>query len=280
MKFSANGWSFIKMGDALSFTDVVKHLNGSGIQGFDLCIGEDAYPPIGFDASMDFVSDIVETFDAIGGYVASVVLISLPLYDVPEAIRQIRLGTLLARAVGAPRLNLLPRKNGITKAQAWDNLEKIWAMAGPVPKRYGIPVATENHTFSNDPDEDIFLFRNGEDFLELIERLNGELRIKYDPAWLLKAGDDPFELLPKLIDHVEILDLKDYTPDKFVAPGLGDLNFARIAEAFKARKAGVPDICVEVEHHHYFEQDVYDPQRIDSFNAEALAFYKKLFDVK
>lgn len=278
MNYSANGWSYIKMGDNLPFFEVIRRLNACGLKGFDLCVGEDAYPPIGFDASLERVADINETMADIGGHVSSVVLINFPLYNVEEMQRQLAIGTMLCRALSAPRLNLLPRKNGITKKQAWANLETAWAAAGHIPKRYGIPVSAENHTFSSDPDEDIFLLRNGEDFLEMLHRLNGDIRVKYDPAWLLKAGDDPFVLLPKLIDQVEILDLKDYTPDKFVAPGTGDLDFERLAAAFKARRGGVPDICVEVEHHHYFDEEVYHLEKIDAYNRDALAFYKRLFE--
>jgi sugar phosphate isomerase/epimerase len=83
-------------------------------------------------------------------------------------------------------------------------------------------VSAENHVWSSNPDDDIFLLRTENDFHKLIEVTNGGILVKFDPAWLLKpgVGQQPVPAFERLLPHIGVLDLKDAAfPDGKIATG-------------------------------------------------------------
>jgi hypothetical protein len=181
---SANGYPYHQLGNRIPAEEVLKRLFKAGINGFDLLYGEDSFPQ--FDSSMP-VKDIVKlktTAGECGGTVSAVTLVSFDLASPEDCIRQIRDGIVLAHVFNTPRLNLLPRENGITHGEGFRRFEKIWKQVHNLAASSRLIISAENHTVHEDKDRDVFLIRDTGDLLNTCYLSGGFIRLKYDPAWL------------------------------------------------------------------------------------------------
>ena len=144
----------------------------------------------------------------------------------------------------------------------------------------GMSVCAENHVWSPDGDEDLFLLRTEADFNRLIEVTDGGIRVKFDPVWLLKpgAGEQPVPAFERLLGYVDILDLKDCTfPEgNLVPPGTGAVDFSALAKL--AADSQIRHLAVEAEHHMQQEPPITEPEAIDAVHVSALNFYKRIFE--
>ena len=274
--YSANAWSYVHLGDGLAIRDAVRRIGSAGYDGFDLLYGADAYPRVGRDIRLADIADIKKIAADSGMKIASVVLVSFGLGDPDDCLRQLDEGIALAKALGAGRINLLPRKAGITQEEGFARLEKVWAAKARQIHDSNLVVSAENHIWFEQADDDIFLIRNTDDFIRMNRLLGGQIRIKFDPAWLLKAGDEPVPSFRRCLPFVDILDAKDYADGRFVPPGEGLVDFNGLAAAMNG--AGRPiDIAVEVEEHHFCEPPLTDPDTIDELNRTDLRYFKAIF---
>jgi len=145
-----------------------------------------------------------------------------------------------------------------------------------------LTVSAENHVWTSEPDDDIFLLRTEADFHRLIEVTDGGILVKFDPAWLLHPGaaKEPVPAFERLLPHIGILDLKDCTfPDgKIVSPGSGVVDFKVLSQL--AADKQIRRLAVEVEEHHGIQSPITNPEAIDEYHVRSLKFYKKIFEKK
>lgn len=274
--YSSNAWGYVKLGDSYGLRDIVKRISNIGFNGFDLLYGAEAYPKIGSEIKLGDIIDLKNVMAEKGGKISSVVLVSFDLNNVEDCIQQLEEGATLAKALGAGKINLLPRKNGITQNEGFKRLEHIWKVKGEEILDMDLVMSAENHVWYDNADEDIFLIRNTGDFIMMGNLLGGRLRFKFDPAWLMKAGDNPIEAFNKCLPYIEVLDVKDFKDGKFVTPGTGMVHFNDFARIMSRSKRKL-DIAVEVEEHHYLDPTLMDLEIIDMLHKSALNFYKDVF---
>ena len=207
-------------------------------------------------------------------------LVSCPLQDEPECLRQFQRAPHIAQLLRADHVNLLPRKIGITQDEGFERLGRIWQQAGSGFDAGGLTVCAENHVWTPEPDDDLFLLRTEKDFERLAEITDGDILIKFDPVWLLKpgVGEQPVPAFERLLDQVGILDVKDCTfPEgRVVTPGTGAVNFGALA--LLAAKGGITHIAVEVEEHMGPDAKDIGVEAIDRLHRAALEFYRGVFE--
>jgi len=250
----------------------MNRLRQLGFDGFDLLLGTDAFPKMTIaEAELEqnrLRSSLLP--------LASLVLVSFDLSDIEKCIADLIRTTQLATEWRVGHVHLLPRKVGITHQSGMENMREVWSQVGDIVVASGIPISAENHATSRDPDEDTFLIRNEKDFWKFLETSDGGIRVKFDPAWLLWAGDNPVSALNRLLPHTEILDVKDSRDRQFVRPGTGDVDFKAL-EGIVRDSERINFISVEVESQHFAKPEIIDTDQIDLIHKSDLEFYRTLF---
>jgi len=274
--YSSNAWGYCKLGDSIGLHDIIKRIFDLGFDGFDFLYGVEAYPKIGSEINLGDIVDLKNIMEEKGGKISSVVLVSFDLSNPEDCVRQLEEGSVLAKALDTGNINLLPRKYGITQNEGFKRLEHVWSARGEEILDMGLVVSAENHICFDKADDDIFLIRKTEDFIRLSNLLGGQIRIKFDPAWLLMASDDPVEAFKKCLPYTEILDVKDFKDGIFVTPGTGMVQFGELAQIMSQSNRKL-DIAVEVEEHHFFEPTPMEPVIIDMLHKSALNYYRDVF---
>lgn len=279
-EYSSNAWGYFPFGDAFTVRSVVERICSLGFDGFDLLVGDDAYPDCSVDEPDGFWLELRMAAEQAGGEISSLVLVSCPLQDEAECLKQFQRAPHIAKLLGADCVSLLPRQHGITQDEGFERLGRIWREVGPAFKDAGLTVCAENHVWTPEPDDDIFLLRNEKDFWRLIDVTDGGVLIKFDPVWLLKPGvaEQPVPAFERLLKHIGILDVKDCTfPEgEIVAPGAGAVDFAALAQL--AKQGGLTRIAVEVEQHMGSQAERVGAEAVDQLHYEALHFYKDIFE--
>lgn len=276
-KYTANAWGYYHTGNAFSAGELAGRICGLGFDGFDLLIGPESFPALAVDADAKQLSAIRQAAESAGGAIASIVLVGFGLQDEGACQCQLEQAPRLAGLLGTKTVHLLPRKIGIPHVEGFRRLAGIWKRHGKRLLDAGLLVTAENHVWTQNADEDIFLVRLSRDFDRLLEATGGQAQIKFDPAWLLMPGaeEDPVTAFKRLLPNIRILDLKDYSGGKFVAPGTGQVNFPDLAHL--AANSRIASLAVEVEQHHSRTPPLTDPLAIDILHKEALAYYKDIF---
>lgn len=274
MIFTSNAWGYVRAEKAFTPAEAAAHICSLGFDGFDLMIGPDATPELSLDDALDHLPEIREAAENAGGCISAIVFVGFPLHEPDVCERMLTLAPDLVRAAGTEVVNLLPRTMGISQDEGFRRLAALWQTHGKSLADKGLLVSAENHVLPCAADDDIFLLRTSADFDRMLEVTNGGLKVKYDPAWLLKGGanEDPLPAFNRLVPHIAILDLKDIRDNRFVTPGTGLIPFDEFAEL--AQAAGIRRIAVEVEEHHDLSPEPRDLITIDHLHREALAFYR------
>ncbi|MDK3157146.1 hypothetical protein QPK87_11225 [Kamptonema cortianum] len=276
-EYSLNAWPYVHCQPAQSVEQIATRQIRLGFDAFDLLVGPDSFPYLDTAAETGRFTTIREAVESAGGRIASVILVGLHLSDEANCAEQFSAAPVLAGQLGTRTIHCLPRKIGITHDEGLKRFERLWKSHIRPLTHDGYTVAVENHTISDQADEDIFLARRTKDFGTLLEMSEGRLRLKFDPAWFAWGGEQSLEAFRKWIDHVEALDLKDFEPGKlFVTPGTGVLPFKEFAAA--ARDSSVRKISVEVEEHHFDGRRDADAAVVDELHRGALALYRKIFE--
>ena len=277
--YSSNAWGYYHVGKSLSVKTIAERICSLGFDGFDLLVGDDAYPTCSIDEKAEFWKDIRRAAEDTGGFIASLTLVSCPLHDETECLKQFKRALKIRESLGTDFVNLLPRKLGISHDEGFKRLERIWKEVGPDFKAAGLIVCAENHVCTPHADDDIFLLRTEADFHRLIEMTDGDILVKFDPVWLLKPGaaEQPVPAFERLLPHVGVLDLKDCTfPEGLlVRPGTGAVDFESLARL--VAHSQVTRLSVEAEHHMKQDPPLTDLQAIDTVHVSALKLYKGIF---
>jgi sugar phosphate isomerase/epimerase len=273
---SANGYPYHQLGDSISLPEVMKHLYAAGVDGFDLLYGSDSFPRFDADKTIAEITDMISTAEECGKKICAVTLVSFDLASPDDCLTQMREGIALAHALKAVRLNLLPRKNGITHHEGFRRLETLWKEVHNLVAESGLIVSAENHTVNPDKDKDVFLIRDTQDLLNICNLSGGLIRLKYDPAWLCYGSEDPRERFCECLPYISNLDLKDFKNGHFVSPGTGLVPFEELFRQVHAYGRNI-DYAVEVEEHLNAKVRLNDPDEIDKLHVSALAFYRRFY---
>lgn len=271
-RFTSNAWGYVHADRSENVVKIMSRLGRIGFDGFDLLLGDDAFPKLTI-AEAELKQDSLRNTHL---PLASLVLVSFDLSDIKKCVSDLVRTAELAKKWGVPHVHLLPRKIGITHQSGMENMRRVWSEVGNTVLASGIPVSAENHAISPDPDEDIFLIRTERDFFELLEISDDGIGVKFDPAWLLWAGENPISALNRLLPYTEILDVKDSKDRKFVSPGTGDVDFKALEEMVRGSER-INFISVEVESHHFAKPEITDEDQIDLIHKSDLEFYRTLF---
>ena len=278
-EYSSNAWGYSHVGRSFSVGAITERICSLGFDGFDLLVGDDAYPACSIDERPEFWEELRHTAEDAGGSIASLTLVSCPLQDETECLKQFELAIRITENLGTHSVNLLPRKIGITQDEGFRHLERIWGKVAPAFKAAEISVCAENHVWAPNADDDLFLLRTEADFCRLVDATDGGVRVKFDPAWLLKPGaaEEPVPAFERLLPYVSVLDLKDCTPaGELVMPGTGAVDFEALARL--AANSDVRRLAVEAEHHMAHKPPLSNPEAIDRTHISALKFYKEIFE--
>ncbi|MCK5155647.1 MAG: sugar phosphate isomerase/epimerase [Spirochaetales bacterium] len=279
-KYTSNGWGYHQLGESVSVKEIAGRICSLGFDGFDLLAGEGAFPACSIDETTETWEKIRYAAEDAGGRISSLVLVGCPLQDEDKCLREFKRALEITKILGTDVVNLLPRKTGITHDEGFRRLKRIWNEIGSAYKDAGLTVNAENHVWTPEPDDDIFLLRTEADFHKLIEVTDSGILVKFDPVWLLKpgAGEQPVPAFERLLPHVGILDLKDCTfPDgKIVSPGTGVVDFKALAKL--AADSRITSLSVEAEEHMRQTPPLTDSKAIDAVHTSALKFYKTIFE--
>jgi len=270
--YTSNAWGYFHTSPPETLYAIIKRLGAIGFCGFDLLVGEDAFPKF----TMAEAEEDAEGLHNAAMPIASIVLVSFGLENVEGCILDLRRAVQLACRLNVSHVHLLPRKIGISRKDGMTNLKKAWDESKHAVLESGVTISAENHVCDADPDRDIFLIRTEQDFHELVDLSDGQIRVKFDPAWLLKGGEEPLGALRRLLPYVEVLDVKDFGDGQFVTPGTGDVDFRAMAEMIKDSER-IRSISVEVEAHHSMNPPLTDADKIDALHKSDLEFYKNVF---
>lgn len=276
MHYTSNSWGYFHIQDQFTPADLAGRLCGLGFDGYDLFVGRESVPNLPADSEEQTFREIRLSAERAGGTIASVVLVGLQCIDAQAVASELIHAARLGMAVGATFLHLLPRKPGIDQERGFRALATGWKQARAEVQSAGLTCTVENHACAPTADEDIFVVRSEDDFNRVLDETGGEIKVKYDPAWLLMLDDtlDPLAAFERLQSQTAVLDLKDFRAGQFLTPGQGQVDFVALLTA--AREAGIEHLAVETEHHHGWETPPTDPQTIDRLHAEDLAYYQQI----
>jgi sugar phosphate isomerase/epimerase len=276
MHYSSNSWGYFHVQDQLAPADLAGRLCGLGFDGYDLFVGPESVPALPGDSEAPVFAEIRQSAEHAGGRIASVVLVGLRCVEAGEVAGDLIRAAWLGSICGASFLHLLPRKPGIDQEQGFRALARGWEQARAEVQKAGLTCTVENHACAPSADEDIFVVRSEDDFKRVLDDTGGEIKVKYDPAWLLMLDDslDTIAAFERLCPQTAVLDLKDYRDGTFVQPGQGLVDFATLLA--QARQAGVQELAVETEHHHSWAPPPKDPAVIDGLHTADLAFFRKI----
>lgn len=278
--YSSNLCGYIPTNGAAKILDVAPRFIEMGYDGFDFQFQN--YPKdISFELPFSFFTELDRRLRAVGGCVSAVVGVDFNVADVDACVKWFRDAMYLCDLYRTRRINLVPRKYGVTKAQAWEGMDRIWEIAGKELFDNGFVVGIENHFSDPDGDKDFYFIHNGEDLMEVGRRYGGAIRLKFDPAWIIRCGQDPLEWLPKCLPYCDMVDCKDARlyPDgssAFVTPGTGQVDHRAINEILNKANRRF-DMGVEIEQHFFEEPKWTDIENIDRLHVEALQYYKPIF---
>lgn len=277
MRFTSNAWGYVRAARRFTPSEIAAHIGSLGFDGFDLMIGPDATPALSLDDAVSDVRVIRHAAERAGSRIGALVFVGFPLHAPAVCERMFALAPELAEAAGTMNVCLLPRAVGISQAEGFRRLRSVWDTHGRFLPEGGIVVCAENHVLSESPDDDIFLIRRSEDFDRMLDLTSGGIKVKFDPAWLMKDGarEDPLPAMKRLVANIVILDLKDIHANRFVSPGTGDMPFDDIAAIAKEHE--VTSVAVEVEEHHYMSPEPSDVSTIDALHRMSLAYYRQAF---
>jgi sugar phosphate isomerase/epimerase len=275
--FSADAWSYNQLGDKISLVDVENHIFNAGLDGFNLLLGADSFPKLTVDSAIKEFLAAGQTAEARDKSIASITLVSFDLASPEDCVNQLNLAVFLARAMKSRRINLLPRKNGISHKEGFDRFEEVWKKSCQDLIDEDLVISAENHVWFPNKDDDIFLLHTGEDFIRMVEFSHGQIQVKFDPAWLCRAGDDPLKSFEKCLPYISILDLKDYKNAKFVSPGTGIIPFKKLFSLVNSVNR-IIDFSVEVEEHLDGDTKLTDPEAIERLQRSAVDYYRELLN--
>jgi len=276
--YSANAWPYVRAElkpNHASVPALAQRTIDLGFDSFDLMVGPDSTPNLTLD---DAESIITQTRQQIGNRISSIVYVGLGMHNMGEVDAMLQAAPKLCAAAGTKCLNLLPRKMGITQQEGFKRFTQLWKNHGETLAIHGLNVAAENHALPCSADDDIFLIRTSDDFRRILDITSSKVGMKYDPAWLMMAGEnDVIRPLNDLLPHLSVLDLKDFSKGRFVEPGTGNVPFDELSQAVADH---IDNIAVEVEQHHFpvdGEAEITNAIAIDTLQTSSLSFYRSIF---